>query len=139
MGGVSRPYYNQLLKGVFGLFRQPSLEEQQRVLSEPFDPNVHEKTFMHYLEVIILPDGTVEYAVPSHVLKLTKIYGKSQDEMFEEYYNGSEYLDPVEWLCKKTGCISVWNNGYAGNPNPQQLKTLQMLKDKKLYEGEIKT
>ena len=120
-------------------------EEQQRVLHSPFDVETHKKTFVNYLEVIIRNDGTIEYAVPSHMIKLQKIYGKTMDEVFEEYQHLHEnepadvamLLDPMDWLCKKTGCISVWNTGYAGIINDAQRKTLQMLHDNDLYHGRI--
>lgn len=120
-------------------------EKQQRVLHAPFDVETHKKTFINYLEVIIRNDGTIEYAVPSHMIKLQRIYGKTMDEVFEEYqhqhenepYDVAMLLDPVEWLCKKTGCISVWECGYAGIINDTQRKTLQMLHDNDLYHGRI--
>ena len=120
-------------------------EEQQRVLHSPFDVETHKKTFINYLEVIIRKDGTIEYAVPSHMIKLQRIYGKTMDEVFEEYqhqhenepYDVAVLLDPVEWLCKKTGCISVWECGYAGMINDAQRKSLQLLHDNDLYLGRI--
>jgi hypothetical protein len=113
-------------------------EEQQRVLHAPFDVETHKKTFINYLEVIIHSDGTIEYAVPSHMIKLQHIYGKSMDEIFEEYQHQYEaVLDPVEWLCKKTGCISVWECGYMGMINDAQRKSLQLLHDNDLYHGRI--
>lgn len=47
---------------------------QQEILQAPFDIETHKKTFIDYLEVIIRPDGTVEYAVPSHMYKLMSVY-----------------------------------------------------------------
>lgn len=35
-----------------------------------FDLEKHKQTYVQYLEVVILEDGTVEYAVPSHQEKL---------------------------------------------------------------------
>ncbi len=35
-----------------------------------FDLEQHKQTYVQYLEVVILEDGTVEYAVPSHQEKL---------------------------------------------------------------------
>jgi hypothetical protein len=120
-------------------------EEQQRVLHSPFDVETHKKTFINYLEVIIRKDGTIEYAVPSHMIKLQRIYGKTMDEVFEEYqhqhenepYDVAVLLDPVEWLCKKTECISVWESGYTGIINDAQRKSLQLLHDNDLYLGRI--
>lgn len=110
------------------------------VLHSPFDVNVHKKTFICYLEVIIRPDGTIEYAVPSHMMKLTEIYGKTSEEMFEDYYASGTVgtiLDPVEWICKQTGCISVWTDGYSGHANAIQKRALLMLKNNGVYGGRI--
>ena len=120
-------------------------EEQQRVLHSPFDVETHKKTFINYLEVIIRNDGTIEYAVPSHMIKLQQIYGKTMDEVFEEYHHQyrnepadvAMLLDPIEWLCKKTECISVWESGYTGIINDAQRKSLQLLHDNDLYLGRI--
>ena len=111
--------------------------EQQRVLHSPFDVEIHKKTFVNYLEVIIRSDGIIEYAVPSHMMKLTEIYGKTSNEMFEDFYKSNGMADPVEWICDQTGCISVWNNGYAGKANQNQKRALLMLKSHGLYGGAI--
>lgn len=41
------------------------MQEKYSVYSS-FDLQKHKQTYTNYLEVIITPDGTVEYAVPSH-------------------------------------------------------------------------
>ena len=119
------------------MFVQPSVEEQQKILNSKFDVRVHKNSFINYLEVIIRPDGTVEYAVPSHMMKLASIYGKSMDQIFEEYSNDKCGLDPVEWLCDKTGCISVWSEGYTGKANRVQKNALWFLHYNGVYEGMI--
>lgn len=118
-------------------FTNPTDEEIQEILHGPFDVRVHKRSFIGYLEVIIKPDGTVEYAVPSHAMKLASIYGKTMDEVFEEYMNDKAGMDPVEWLCSKTGCISVWLNGYAGKANSTQKRALWFLQWNGVYEGLI--
>lgn len=135
MGGETRP-----LNIIFEVKNMVDAYEQQRVLHSPFDVETHKKTFINYLEVIIHPDGTIEYAVPSHMIKLTEIYGKTSEEMFEDYYasgNVGAILDPVEWICKQTGCISVWTDGYAGHANAVQKRALLMLKNNEVYGGRI--
>jgi hypothetical protein len=118
-------------------FKNPTFEEQQRVLHSPFDPKTHRETFIGYFEAIIRTDGTVEYAVPSHTFKLGHIYGKSPEDMFEDFQNEAWGIDSVEWLCKKTACLAVWETRYVGTPNEKQLETLQMLKDNHIYKGAI--
>lgn len=112
-------------------------ENANIVLHSPFDVEVHKRTFINYLEVIIRDNGTIEYAVPSHVMKLRSIYGKTTDEIFEEYTKESSGMEPAEWLCDKTGCISVWTDGYAGKPNQKQRDALIMLKNHGVYGGNI--
>jgi len=112
-------------------------DTQYEVLHSPFDVNVHKETFINYLEVIIKSDGTIEYAVPSHMMKLTEIYGKTSDEMFEDYYKSDGMMDPVQWICKQTGCISVWDDGYTGHANAAQKRALWMLKRNGVYGGPI--
>lgn len=56
----------------------PTIERQQEVLHSPFDIETHKQTFVSYLEVVISPEGTVEYAVPSHSDKLVEIFAKQK-------------------------------------------------------------
>ena len=113
---------------------------QQEILHEPFDIETHKKTFIDYLEVIVRSDGTVEYAVPSHLYKLMSVFenGKySVEQINEMFIQDMMGLSPIEWLCKKTRCISVWTNGYEGVANEQQITTLNLLKAEGLYQGRI--
>lgn len=117
------------------MFKNPSFERQQEVLHSPFDIHTHEETFVNYLEIIIKPDGTPEYAVPSHMMKLAQIYGKGMDDVYEDYVQEQSGLDAVDWLCNKTGCVSVWIDHIRGLPNAAQKATLQQLHDAGLYKG----
>ena len=66
---------------------------QQDVLHAPFDLEIHKKTFIDYLEVIIRPDGTVEYAVPSHLYKLMSVFenGKYSVEQINAMFMDLEF------------------------------------------------
>ena len=121
-------------------------DAKQKILHHPFDINVHKQNFVNYLEVIITSDGTVEYAVPSHMQKLAEVYGKSMDDIFEEYQNASNDVkmtmldmitDPLKWLCAQTGAIAVWTDGYSGEANKAQKNKLKTLKLNGLYRGPI--
>lgn len=109
-------------------------------LYSKFDIDLHKKHFVNYLEIIIKEDGTAEYAVPSHQEKLIKEiqikYNCSRDDVNnmcpKEYY-----FDFITWLCKKSHCLSVWNDFYYGTPNDKQKQTLLKLKQANLYFGEI--
>lgn len=113
-------------------------------LHSKFDINKHKTHYVNYLEIIIFPDGHIEYAIPSHQEKLIAIccdlLGLTRDGLTKlcpkEYY-----FDFIQWLCNLSGCVSVWNHGYISKehtgPNEEQLKALQELKEANIYEGEI--
>lgn len=117
------------------MFQTPSSERMQEVLHSPFDIATHKSTFINYLELIIRPDGTPEYATPSHMMKLAEIYGKSMDDIYEEYYQAQLGQDGIDYLCAKTGCIAVWDCRIQGIPNEAQTSTLLKLRDEGLYTG----
>lgn len=115
---------------------------QQEILHRPFDIETHKKTFIDYLEVIIRADGTIEYAVPSHMYKLMSVFaGDDYDvsKISDLFLNDASGLTPIEWLCKKTGCISVWTNSFEGIANEKQIEVLKLLAAENLYDGTIPT
>lgn len=106
-----------------------------------FEVEKHKKTYINYLEVIIDENGVVEYAIPSHQEKLVsdacKRLGVTRQKLYEmcpkEYY-----LDFMSWLCKITGCCSVWNEFVIGYEfSDKQIETLRLLKANEVYKGEI--
>ena len=110
-------------------------------LHSKFNIELHKQTFINYLEVIILSDGTVEYAVPSHQEKLIKIACKklriTKANLFEmcplEYH-----FDVITWLCKITGAVSVWSSGIEYYQiNEKQKNVLKRMKINGLYKGII--
>ena len=111
---------------------------QTEILHSAFDIDTHKKTFINYLEVIITPDGTIEYAVPSHQEKLIRIATDKLSLSRKELYDmcPMEYMfDVASWLCNITGCVSVWNDRYVGTPNKNQLASLRMLKNEGVFRG----
>ena len=84
-------------------------------LYSDFNLEMHKKTFINYLEVIIHADGTVKYAIPSHQEYLIK-FGASQSNLSREEFQDlcpKEYwCDYLTWLCMQTGCVVVWSCGY---------------------------
>lgn len=114
--------------------------DEQTVLRSPFNVEVHKETFINYLEVVILEDGTIEYAVPSHQLKVTDIIAAKRNITREDVADlcpPDMYLAYTEWLCKEAKAVMVWNDFYYGNPNDAQIQTLIMLMTEKLYYGGI--
>ena len=113
--------------------------DELTVLRSPFDVKVHKETFINYIEVVILEDGSIEYAVPSHQMKVVDIIANKRnitrqdvaDLCPPEYYFNYNY-----WLCIESNTIMVWNDFYMGNPNNAQLQTLIMLMTEGLYQGE---
>lgn len=122
-------------KGSEGVFENPPFERQQEVLHSPFDIRTHKATFINYLELIIRPDGTPEYATPSHLMKLAAIYGKYLDDIYEECVQSPCGLDGIDYLCRQTGCIAVWEDHIEGIPNDAQTATLRKLIAEGLYKG----
>lgn len=125
--------------------------EDEDILHQPFNIEKHKKTFIHYLEIVILEDGTIEYAVPSHIKKIENIcckkLGINTDRY--EYITNSQLLDDFklrynnqwwfweEYLYEISKAICVWENMYKGIANEKQLAKLKELKENGLYLGEI--
>ena len=117
--------------------------EQQRKygLHCKFDAVKHKETFTNYLEVMILSDGTIEYAVPSHqeraaILACNKL-GVSRQELIDMCPN-EFYFDYMGWLLSITGTMAVWENFYlASSVTNEQISSLEMLKKEELYKGPI--
>lgn len=114
----------------------------QEVLHGAFDIELHKKTFIDYLEVVISPEGKIEYAVPSHSEKLLQVYMKKNDladrgVALNNLAKLCGLFGYIEALSKVTGYISVWNRDYiAGCKLTQkQLAKLRELKICGLYKG----
>jgi hypothetical protein len=109
-------------------------------LYSDFDIQKHKQTYINYLEVIIMSNGKVSYAVPSHQAKLEKIACHKLDTTKEELSKlcpREKWLDYSEWLMEVTGCISVWTNFYLGKANEYQLAKLEEMKEAGIYLGNL--
>ena len=120
------------------------LEEEYNLYSK-FDIQKHKENYINYLEVLILENGEVEYAVPSHqdkavalaCKKLNKTKKEIEDMCPREYY-----CDYLTWLLGITGSISVWGNCSEHfivykTINKKQIATLKKLKKHGLYKGNV--
>lgn len=99
-----------------------------------FDYDSHNKNFINYLEVIIFKDGHIEYAVPSHQMKLIDIYCKENNISYNELVDTIPIEEDIlYWLIYNTGCVSVWYNFAISSVNitKNQKETLKMLSVKK--------
>jgi hypothetical protein len=111
---------------------------ERTVLRNPFNIETHKATFINYLEVIVLENGTVVYAVPSHQEKLISLacqkLNVTRNEL-NELCPKEYYFDFMTWLCKISGCVALWNNYRFGAANDHQLETIKQLAKEKLYHG----
>lgn len=111
-----------------------------KILHNKFDIITHKNNFINYLEIVILEDGTIEYAIPSHQEKLINIclnkYNISRFEL-ESVCPPEYYGDYINWLCKMSKAICVWNDFYKGDLNNNQKYALSLLKRSGLYTGKI--
>lgn len=110
-------------------------------LHSDFDAEQHEKTFIHYLEVVIDENGKIMYAVPSHQEMLIKLACEKLNVTREELNAmcpQEYYFDLMTWLCKVSGACAVWENFIQYDSlTEQQIRALQMLKENGLYLEEI--
>lgn len=104
----------------------------------PFDMDQHRKTFVHYLEVIVLPDGTIKYAIPSHQMSVELHLAEAEHISIQELRARcpkSMYGDYSQWLCEQSGCIMLWEYFCIG-PNQwtaQQVEAVNKLIKAGLY------
>lgn len=108
-----------------------------------FDIEKHKTTYVNYLEVLILADGKVVYAVPSHQAKAEQLccekFGIAHKELLDmcpkEYW-----CDYLTWLLTRCGAVSVWDDFYKTGNNKltaKQKSKLKQLKLNGLYKGAI--
>ena len=102
------------------------MRDAQEVLRGPFDVETHKETFVNYFEAVARPDGSVEYAVPSHQEKLKRVMREAgrdpEGECPREFW-----ADYLTWLMRETGCVCLWAHGYMGEPNARQRQAIRML------------
>ena len=66
---------------------------------------IKQHNHVNYCEAIIFPDGTIEYANPSHIEKLIQITNEDRDDLsIKMPWDAS----PVPWLVDYTGCVALW-------------------------------
>lgn len=112
----------------------------QHVLHEPFSIDVHKEYFVMYLEIIILENGEVYYAVPSHryfceayiMFKNNWTVEQMKKACPREFWG-----DYNRWLTKESGALMVWDYRYEGEPNKKQIEVLEELQREGLYLGKL--
>ena len=61
----------------------------------------------NYCEIVISPDGDMEYAIPSHLYKLITLSKESKNELDKMMPNRAA---PLNWLCEHTKYAICWYN-----------------------------
>lgn len=107
-----------------------------------FDIQQHKEKYVNYLEVVISPEGVVEYAVPSHSEILIRHCCEMKKISREQLYAlvpREYYADMIGWLCKETGYVAVWNECCVsrGGISKRQKNKLKTLKLAGIYRGNI--
>lgn len=132
------------------IFKKPTKtnknQEEYSVYSK-FDIQKHKETYINYLEVLILEDGTVEYAVPSHQAKALDIACRKLNKTKQEIADmrpRAYYWDYLTWILGIAGAVSVWANCGENlirykTINKKQIAALKRLKLHGLYKGDIPT
>lgn len=117
----------------------PLAGKANRILHEPFDIETHKLCFINYLEVVILSDGTIEYAVPSHQEKLLDLARQKRhwDSIDTVWGIIPQYADMLDWLQNDTGAINVWTQFFKGTANENQTDALRKLANTGLYLGPL--
>lgn len=79
-------------------------------------------------ECVVLPDGSVEEPVPSHINRLIELTGKDSAWLHAQMEKG---MEPLFWLVQFSGCMSVWETRVVSpaEPTQAQLDTLEELHD----------
>lgn len=108
----------------------------------PFDIQRHKEKYVNYLEVVISPEGVVEYAVPSHSEILIRHCCEMKEISREQLYAfvpREYYGDMITWLCMQTGYVAVWNDSFVcyGRPTKKQKRKLKSLKLAGIYRGSL--
>lgn len=89
---------------------------------------VHQKDEDEKCECIILPDGSVEEPLPSHINRLIELAGKDSAWLHARMEKG---MEPLFWLVQFSGCMSVWQTRVVSptEPTQEQLDALEELRD----------
>lgn len=80
-----------------------------------------------YCEIIIKPNGSIELAQPSHIMKLIELSRESYDSIYEKMPTNA---GPLSWLVGYTNCVAVWYDGYmySDKITEKQKRVIKQLK-----------
>ena len=85
-------------------------------------------------ECVILPDGSIEEPLPSHIGKLTELAGADPAVL---HGHMEKSMEPLFWLAEYTGCMSVWQTRVVSPSAATQAQedTLEELYDAALHKA----
>lgn len=71
----------------------------------------NQNNYKNYCEIIILRNGKIIPAIPSHCELLVNMYcNKENIQKYKFKKIFPNILDPISFICEKYSCISVWYN-----------------------------
>ena len=118
-------------------------DEYEDLLSKPFSIEKHKAApYSIDLEAVIAPDGTIEYAIPSHqeylIAKAMEVQHWSRQELMDACPK-KYYANFMEWLVQQSGgYLPVWSIMTLNRPiTHKQAASLRKLKMAGLFKGAI--
>lgn len=146
--GMPERIFYEITTGMLGykytvLDRQKIAEQADEYdIHSDFNLEKHGTHFMNYLEVVILENGKVCYAVPSHTQFLLEYaqqkLNKNREQIEAMYFNKYFENDFMQYLCDITNAVAVWNDRIMySRINATQRYMLVALKDKGYYTGYV--
>lgn len=102
------------------------------ILHGPFDIETHKANFTNYLEVVVLEDGTIEYAVPSHQEKFQTLVRELGIDPVDDCPKERQ-VDWWGWMAEFRPIVMVWNDRiWHRGINARQRASLMKLVDEGL-------
>lgn len=93
--------------------------------------HLHQSDETDRCECIVLPDGSVDEPLPSHINRLIELTGRDSVWLHARMEKG---MEPLFWLVEFTRCLAVWRTRviFPADPTQEQLDTLEELKNSAL-------
>lgn len=111
--------------------------KNKELIDESIEKFINDTRCTYEREGIILENGIVVYASPSHTEKLVRISEIDQDIIYYELM--PIYASPIMWLTYFVNCLPIWNNGYGmtDKATDEQKYTLSVLFEKKAIKDDV--
>lgn len=99
-----------------------------------FEADLHREVFKDYLELVIDRHGNIVYATPTHEWVMEWLYRGEFGSEPRNDFEKAEASDYFGFLMEKVGAVCVWLEGYEGDPNEEQEKSLAWLCDQGFFK-----